>query len=77
MNQHDLKHEFPELEDKIHELKISNNHFKKLFDEYHDANKEIHRIESGAEATTDEVLTALRKQRLHLKDELYTMLTAN
>jgi uncharacterized protein YdcH (DUF465 family) len=48
-----------------------------LFDEYHDANKEIHRIESGAEATTDEVLTALRKQRLHLKDELYTMLTAN
>jgi uncharacterized protein YdcH (DUF465 family) len=77
MNQHDLKHEFPELEEKIHELKISNNHFKKLFDEYHDANKEIHRIESGAEATTDEVLTALRKQRLHLKDELYTMLTAN
>jgi hypothetical protein len=77
MNQHDLKHEFPELEGKIHELKISNNHFKKLFDEYHDANKEIHRIESGAEATTDEVLTALRKQRLHLKDELYTMLTAN
>jgi uncharacterized protein YdcH (DUF465 family) len=77
MNQHDLKHEFPELEDKIHELKTSNNHFKKLFDEYHDANKEIHRIESGAEATTDEVLTALRKQRLHLKDELYNMLTAN
>jgi hypothetical protein len=77
MNQHDLKHEFPELEEKIHELKISNNHFKKLFDEYHDANKEIHRIESGAEATTDEVLTALRKQRLHLKDELYSMLTAN
>jgi hypothetical protein len=77
MNQHDLKHEFPELEEKIHELKISNNHFKKLFDEYHDANKEIHHIESGAEATTDEVLTALRKQRLHLKDELYTMLTAN
>ena len=77
MNQHDLKHEFPELEDKIHELKISNNHFKKLFDEYHDVNKEIHRIESGAEATTDEVLTALRKQRLHLKDKLYSMLTAN
>jgi uncharacterized protein YdcH (DUF465 family) len=77
MNQHDLKHEFPELEEKIHELKISNNHFKKLFDEYHDANKEIHRIESRAEATTDEVLTALRKQRLHLKDELYSMLTAN
>ena len=77
MNQHDLKHEFPELEDKIHELKIGNNHFKKLFDEYHDANKEIHRIETGAEVTKDEVLTDLRKRRLHLKDELYAMLTSN
>ena len=77
MNKHDLKHEFPELEEKIHEFKVSNNHFRKLFDEYHEINNEIHRIETGAEATSDEVLNELRKKRLHLKDELYTILTKN
>lgn len=32
---HDLVHEFPQLRDRIHELKTSNTHFRKLFDEYH------------------------------------------
>ncbi len=77
MDKHDLLHEFPEHQTKIHELKLGDPHFKKLFDEYHDANKEIHRIETGAEVTKDEVLTDLRKQSLVLKDELYAMLTAN
>lgn len=76
MEKHDLRHEFPELEDKIHELKTTNNHFRKLFDEYHDINNEIHSIETGAEAVADEVLNKLRMQRVHLKDELYAMLTA-
>jgi uncharacterized protein YdcH (DUF465 family) len=77
MNKHDLKHEFPEMEEKIHFLKVSNTHFRKLFDEYHEVNKEIHRIETGAEATMDEVLTGLRLERLHLKDELYAILSKN
>lgn len=77
MEKHDLRHEFPDMEDKIHEMKVSNNHFKKLFDTYHEINNEIHRIETGAENTTDEVLTDLRKKRLHLKDELFAMLSAN
>jgi uncharacterized protein len=76
MEKHDLRHEFPELEDKIHELKTTNNHFRKLFDDYHEVNNEIHRIETGAEATADETLNKLRMQRVHLKDELYAMLTA-
>lgn len=77
MEKHDLRHEFPDMEDKIHEMKVSNNHFKKLFDTYHEINNEIHRIETGAENTSDEVLTDLRKKRLHLKDELFAMLSAN
>ncbi len=71
MEKHDLKHEFPDLVDKIHELKTTNNHFKKLFEEYHEINNDIHRIETGAEATKDEVLNELRMKRVHLKDELY------
>lgn len=74
MEKHDLLHEFPEHKEKIHELKIENSHFKKLFDSYHETNNDIHRIETGAEVTTDAVLTELRLKRVHLKDELYSFL---
>jgi uncharacterized protein YdcH (DUF465 family) len=74
MEKHDLRHEFPEFETKIHEMKISDLHFKKLFDEYHEITNEIHRIETGAEVTSDEVLNRLRINRVELKDQLYAML---
>ncbi len=77
MEKHDLHSEFPELEQKIHELKISNNHFKKLFGSYHEVNNEIHRIETGAENTSDEVLNRLRIERVKIKDELFALLTKN
>jgi len=71
---HDLVHELPEHRDKIHELKMSNNYFAKLFDEYHDVDHEVHRIETGVENTSDEYLEERKKLRLHLKDELYRMI---
>jgi uncharacterized protein YdcH (DUF465 family) len=74
MEKHDLVHEFIEHKEKIQELKIQDSHFKKLFDSYHEINNDIHRIESGAEVTTDGVLNDLRIKRVHLKDELYTYL---
>jgi len=74
MEKHDLLHEFPEMKEKIHELKMSDNHFKKLFDEYHELDHAIHRIETGAEISTDEHLTELRKKRVNLKDQLFTYL---
>jgi hypothetical protein len=77
MEKHDLHSEFPELEQKIHELKISNNHFKKLFETYHTVNNEIHRIETGVENTSDELLNRLRIERLTLKDQLFALLTKN
>lgn len=77
MTKHDLHHEFPEFDTQIHQLKLTDNHFRKLFDEYHEINNEVHRIESGAETTSDETLNKLRMQRVHLKDELYQILQAN
>lgn len=71
---HSLANEFPEYKDAIHTLKMSNNHFAKLFEEYHSVDKEIHRIEQGAENTTDEYLEGLKKKRLHSKDELFNIL---
>lgn len=70
MERHNLAFEFPDKKQEIHELKIGNEHFRKLFDEYDAVEHEIHRIESGAEQTTDEVLNELRIRRVHLKDKL-------
>ena len=71
---HDLVHELPEFRDRIHELKMSNNHFSRLFDKYHEIDHEVHRIETGVENTSDEYLEEKKKQRLHLKDELFKII---
>ena len=72
---HELAEEFPDKVDRLHELKTSHAHFARLFDEYHLINREIHRIESGIEPSSDERSTDLRKQRLFLKDEIAAMLS--
>ncbi len=71
---HDLVHELPEFRDQIHNLKVSNNHFAKMFDEYHELDHEIHRIETGVENTSDEYIEERKKQRLFLKDEMLKLL---
>lgn len=74
LEKHDLIHEMPESKEAIHQLKISNNHFAKLFDEYHDADHAVHRFETGVENSSDEHLENLKKQRLSLKDQLAGMI---
>lgn len=71
---HELAEEFPELKDKIHELKISNAHFAKLADEYHTLNREVHRVEAAGINVGDDTFEDLKKQRLALKDQIYAML---
>lgn len=73
---HSLANEFPEHKERIHELKSSDMHFHRLFNEYHDVDKDIHRYESGAQATTDDYLDSLKVQRLSLKDKLLAILVA-
>ncbi|GEM_PF-2814086 len=45
LEHHDLVHDFPELRDQIHELKINNRHFRKLFDEYHEVTSSVENME--------------------------------
>ncbi len=73
---HDLVHELPEFREKIHQLKLEDNYFSKLFDEYHQVNTEVMRLEAEIIPVADEVFEALKKQRLHLKDKLYSILAA-
>lgn len=72
---HELAEEFPEHVDVIHELKAGNAHFAKLYHNYHELNREIHRAETDIEPTSDERITELRRHRLKLKDEIYALLT--
>jgi uncharacterized protein len=67
---HDLVDEFPEHKERIHELKMNDKHFQHLYDKYYDTNHEIIRIEEGVETPSDEFTEGLKKERLHLKDEL-------
>ena len=71
---HDLVHELPEHRDTIHRLKMENAHFARLFEEYHEVDHEVHRIETGTENTSDEYLESRKLKRLHLKDELFNMI---
>lgn len=71
---HDLVHELPEHRDTIHNLKMTNNHFARLFDEYHEIDHEVRRIETGVENASDDFLEERKKVRLHLKDELFRMI---
>ena len=74
LEKHDLHHEFPEFNDEIHHLKMNDNHFARLFKEYHEVNNEVQRIEQGVENTSDEYIEEKKKIRLKLKDDLFTML---
>lgn len=71
---HDLFHEFPEYKERIAELKVADPKFAALYDEYHVVNNEVERIELQIETPSDFYTEDLKKQRLHLKDEIYTIL---
>ncbi len=73
---HELAEEFPQHVDRMHALKVENAHFAKLFDDYHDLNRAIHRAETNVEPVEELYEMQLRKERMLLKDQIYAMLSA-
>jgi len=73
---HELAEEFPEHVAAIHTLKLSNQHFVKLAEAYHEVNRAIHRAETHVEPVDETTEEIMRKKRLHLKDQIYAMLLA-
>ncbi len=59
----------------ITRLKAENAHFARLADEYHEVNRQVHRIEAETEAASDERTEQLKKQRLALLDEITAIVT--
>ena len=76
VEKHPLSVDFPELRDRIHELKTHDAHFAKLMSEYEALDREIIRVEEGIEHRSDEALEHLKMRRVRLKDQLYGLLTA-
>ena len=73
---HDLIHEFPQLKARIHEMKVSDLHFRGLFDEYHELTRSIEKMENEVTPVATRTEVDAKRRRIHLKDELYRLLTA-
>lgn len=65
---------FPEYRELISKLKTSDAHFSRLFDEHNALDQKIKNMEARIELATHEEIETLKKQKLHLKDELYKIL---
>jgi uncharacterized protein YdcH (DUF465 family) len=73
IEKHTLVKDFPDHHHTIRHLKMNDNHFAKLFDEYHELESEVHHIEKNDEPVADEYLDSLKKRRVHLKDQLFNL----
>jgi uncharacterized protein len=65
---------FPEYRDLITQLKTTDQHFSRLFDQHNAVDQQIKNMESRVEAATPEEIEILKKEKLQLKDQLYTIL---
>ena len=73
---HALSIEFPELAAVVIGLKVNDPHFAHLLKKHDAIDEQITADETGVAPMGDVELEGLKKQRLHLKDELYRMATA-
>jgi hypothetical protein len=69
-----LDEDFPDMAERIHELKTTDNRFARLVEEYHELNRQIHRIETRVEPASEDVEEELKRRRVRLKDEIAQML---
>ena len=65
---------FPEYRDQITQLKTIDAHFVRIFDQHNALDQQIKRMEAHAEPSTPLQIEQLKKQKLHLKDEVYAIL---
>lgn len=63
---------FKEYEDKINELKSSDNHFKAIYDKHTELDKEI--VIMKRNYVNDIEVNVKKKEKLKLKEEIYKIL---
>ncbi|MEJ7138230.1 YdcH family protein [Amphibiibacter pelophylacis] len=65
---------FPEYRDLISRLKGHDIHFTRLFDKHNELDHVIKNKESGLDPSSQTEIEQLKKEKLHLKDQLYVHL---
>lgn len=65
---------FPEYRDLISSLKTTDRHFLNLFEQHNELDQKIQNKESRIEPATHEEIEILKKEKLALKDQLYSLL---
>ncbi|MBK6320934.1 YdcH family protein [Candidatus Aalborgicola defluviihabitans] len=65
---------FPEYRDLITQLKTSDHHFSRLFDQHNALDQKVKNMESHIETGTPEEIETMKKEKLLLKDQLYVIL---
>ncbi len=71
---HDLYHEFPEYQETIRTLVLSNDNFSNMMREYTEIDLKVARIEQRLDPASDVYAEELKQMRVRLKDRLYKML---
>jgi uncharacterized protein len=69
---HPFVREFPEYSETIRRLRLGDHQFRKMFEEYHQLDDEICRIEEEVESASDQQIDELKFKRAKLKDTLYS-----
>lgn len=65
---------FPEYRDLISQLKTTDRHFLSVFDQHNALDQQIRNMESHVVPATHAEIEVLKKEKLVLKDELYSLL---
>jgi len=68
-----MLHEYREI---ISKIKVDNAHFAKIFEKHNELDQKITDAEEGREHLSDLELETMKKEKLRLKDEAYSMIVA-
>lgn len=71
---HVIEGEFPEFQTKINQLKNNDPNFTRLLVEYDETDKKIYGLEQQSVPISDAHFGDLKRHRLVLKDQLYSIL---
>ena len=65
---------FPEFRDKITQLKTTDHRFMRLFDQHNALDQKIKNMEASITPATHDEIETMKKEKLAIKDKLYTIL---
>ena len=65
---------FPEFRDLITQLKTTDRHFVRLFDQHNELDQKIKNMEATISPASHDEIETLKKEKLQIKDQLYTIL---